>query len=365
MKRTTLLAGSILLILCITLTGCDLISGLLWGDDPKEDGGLPGLENRSIDYIYGMVEVNDDIYITSWLDDGIYSIDGTLFAATCEKPHGLAWDGVSTETPTFWTCDLNESKVRSYGGSSHVHDVGSEPVNLLVAEIASGDTRIFIADRSEDVIYVFPYTSGDFAVSNGVRYDLSGYMSSEEACGYIDMYFEGGNLFVTTDEYDGLIIIDLSTIDTFDADSIVTDPTIASYPYSETTGDLGALGVVYRGGKVTINTGSRILMKDLKDTPYAADDDEDWVVLVDDIHGESSDMDSCLDGFDGRYLDLVISDREYQRSIPSDIYLYTASGIFVDHELEEEIPQHVLKFTSTESSSSTSWEYDEVIDFDD
>jgi hypothetical protein len=155
------------------------------------------------------------------------------------------------------------------------------------------------------------------------------------------MAYDGTDtLYVVSDEYDGLITVDLST---------ESSPVVTGEAYSKLSGDFGGLGVALEEtGLVYVNTGNRILTFD----------GNDFVDLGVDLREDGGH------DYNGYYIDLVITDNDYTSSdaeSSSGQYLYVASGISPEEEVDDDVPHHVIVYYSNDSKT---WTHHKTVDFD-
>jgi hypothetical protein len=338
MQQKRIVTGVMLItVFIISLTGCRLI------------GNIFGLGFGSDDHFYGMTEADGTLYLSSLPHDTIVDINGNELFATFEKPHGLEYDGTY-----FWVADPNENKIHKYtnsGAKSNEFDLGADPVNILHATVNSTD-RLFVGDRDANNIFGFKLDENkdiiqDQAEETGsessiIEIDLDGYLNSK-AIGSIDMAYDGADtLYVVSDEYDGLIEVDLST---------ESSPVVSGKTYVKHSGDFGGLGVALDGnGLIYINTGNRILTFD----------GNDWGDLGVDLREDGGH------DYNGYYIDLVVSSTDYtadasaKSKLPTERYLYVASGISPEEEVDDDVQHHVIIY----SNDGSVWTHHKTVDFD-
>lgn len=335
--RRVLTTALLLSCFIMSMTGCRLI------------GNIFGLGFGSDDYFYGMTEAEGTLYLSSLEQDRIVDIAGKEKFATFEKPHGLEFDGTY-----FWVADPNENKIHKYtnsGAKSNEFGLGADPVNILHATVNSTD-RLFVADREENNIFGFEIDDNgdiiqDEADANNttgsiIEIELDSYLNSK-AIGSMDMAFDDSSntLYVVSDEYAGLITVDLST---------ESSPVVGGTTYVKHSGDFGGLGVALDDGLVYINTGNRILTFDGKD----------WVDLEVDLREDGGH------DYNGYYIDLVVSSTDFttdpttRSKLPTERYLYVASGISPEEEVDDDVPHHVIVY----SHDGSDWTLHKTVDFD-
>jgi hypothetical protein len=331
--RRVLTTALLLSCFIMSMTGCRLI------------GSIFGLGFGSDDHFYGMTEADGTLYLSSLPHDSVVDIDGEELFATFEKPHGLEFDGTY-----FWVADPNENKIHQYGKSGAYMEAfsgGADPVNILYVEVNDTE-RLFVADRDANEILGYAFDGDiiqDEADANNttgsiIEIELDSYLNSK-AIGSIDMAYDDANsiLYVVSDEYDGLITVDLST---------ESSPVVGGTTYVKHSGDFGGLGVALDDGLVYINTGNRILTFD----------GNDWVDLGVDLKEDGGH------DYNGYYIDLVITDNDYTSSdaeSSSGQYLYVASGISPEEEVDDDVPHHVIVYYSNDGNS---WTHHKTVDFD-
>jgi hypothetical protein len=350
MQPKNILALLLMTIFMMSFSSCQLINDWL------------GLGGGSDDYFYGMVEVTNDtekkLYLISLPERKIVDVQGGLVADTIEDPHGLAWN--NHNNGTFWLADPNENKIHKYT-SSGVKDreyvMAADPVNLLFT-----DDRGFVADRSEDNIFGFSLDDqgdiiqkSDGSIPNPgdiIEIDLDEFLDRSTSVGFIDMAYDAGNsnLYVVSDEYEGFMVVDLSdqAIQEYEdqpKDSFSPLTPTSHAEYAKTEGDFGGLGVAFHDGVVYVNTGNRILS-------YA---EGNWQTLAENLREDSGYT------YNGYYVDLVISDKDYitedsseSKSMTVDTYLYVASGIAPGIDVPDDVPHHIIGY---HNDGSGDWEH--------
>jgi hypothetical protein len=291
-----------------------------------------------------MTEAEGTLYLSSLPHNSVVDIHGEELFATFDKPHGLEFDGTN-----FWVADPNENKIYQYSKSGAFIDDysgGADPVNMLHATV-NGERRLFVADRGENEILGYAFDGEnikqDEADANNttgsiIEIELDSYLNSK-AIGSIDMAYDDANsiLYVVSDEYDGLITVDLST---------ESSPVVGGTTYGKQSGDFGGLGVALDGnGLIYINTGNRILTFD----------GNDWGDLGVDLVEDSGH------DYNGYYIDLVISSTDFTaRGLAPVDYLYVASGISPEEEVDDDVPHHVIVY----SHDGNNWTHHKTVDFD-
>jgi hypothetical protein len=192
-------------------------------------------------------------------------------------------------------------------------------------------------DENGDIVQDEAEASGE--VSSIIKIYLDEFLNSK-AIGTIDMAYNGADtLYVVSDEYDGLMEVDLSS---------GTLNGVTGVTYAKKTGDFGGLGVALDENElIYINTGNRILTFD----------GNDWVDLGIDLREDGGH------DYNGYYTDLVITDIDYTSSdaeSSSSQHLYVASGLSPEEEVDDEVPHHVIIY----SNEGGDWTYYKTVNFD-